>query len=67
MEWAIAATVGAAIALLVRELVERHERIKTKRANCYHIYGPTEWWGMYGTRVCERCGYQDHVRKEPLT
>lgn len=64
MIYTLVAVCGAAIALIVRELGDKHDKLMRKRANCYHDYGEPFWHLGHGTRVCRRCGYQDFVEKE---
>lgn len=54
------AVVGASIALIVRGMVDRHDRIKEKQKNCYHDFYETKYYGIV-TRHCRKCNYQEPV------
>lgn len=54
----LSATVGAALAIGIREWYEYRYRRAEKIANCYHEFYETEMDGWI-TRHCKKCPYQE--------
>jgi len=54
----LSATVGAAIAIALREWFEYRERRADKMASCYHDFYETNMSGFI-TKHCKKCPYQE--------